>query len=243
MEDLRSDELPFLKLSDAREYAEAISWGLAAALVRRHPRWQIVENHFGYIYDTLRIHGEDGAHLFDLVRSGRIHLATRGLPNAVLGWNHVAADRAAAIRRLEAAAEADVPSTTPTATPRTLSYRFLAAVTAITAGHAQCLRPLHGTAEGDGSYSVREELFRTLPPEVTRSVVNANQSDHYLPDHPAAQWWFLVDRDHEPVCGVHVDDGIAHLVGGGSRDLMDAYRANDRRITAVALDVLPDALP
>lgn len=225
------------------EWREAVSWGLASAIVRRHPEFRIHELHPYDIYDVLEIRGPSGT-LLHLNRSGSIHHSAAGLPNIVMKWPEVLNSKKGALNRLEEVTEIGHPKTTPAATPSSLSYRFIAAAVAATAAHRGALVPLQGLFDDGLVFAPRAELFKQMNHSAAREAISQPASSHTRYGHAAAAWWFLT-RSHgdEVVLAIDVERGIAAKPGSEWQEFEELYQQSRRRIMPAVVELLAEDLP
>lgn len=200
--------------------AEALSWGLASRLVRRHPRLRIVEEHpGGGQYDCLTIPGRgdgdfDTIHLnragsaFVWGRESSWRWAWRGI------WNELASgsDFRFGVELLEHHAGLAKADPTPPAEPHTVAYRLIAAT----------LLANLGTRSWRASFDFGGETWTGLP------------VPSWVP-RPDGSW--LVHRDAEPVLAFDCGAGTVARSDGEHFDLMALYE-EDRRISALMSGVL-----
>lgn len=146
----RPDQQGAASVSDA--LMEALSWGIASRLTRRHPELVVVEGHAGGgTYDTLDIlpSGPELTVHIALNRGGSGHVFQDGQPIWVWPgiWSELVArtDYSFAVELLEHHAGLAKPSRTPPARPHTIAYRAIAALLHRGLGESRRWRALHAT--------------------------------------------------------------------------------------------------
>jgi len=199
---------------------EALSWGLASRLVRRHPTLRIVEEHpGGGQYDCLTIVGR-GEGDFETIHLNRVgsafvwsqgsswRWAWRGI------WNELAtsSDFRFGVELLEHHTGLARVDSTPPAEHHTVAYRLIAAALLANLG-AQTWR---------ASFDFGGETWTGLP------------VPSWVP-RPDRSW--LLHRDRQPVLAIDCDTGVAVRSDGRRFDLMAVYEV-DRRISALMPVVL-----
>lgn len=199
--------------------AEALSWGLAARLARRHPELRITEEHpGGGQYDCLTIVGlGDGA--FDHIHLNRVGSGFvwtgggwtwtwRGI------WDELAAkgDFRFGVQLLEFHAGLPSVDATPPAQSHTVGYRLIALI----------LMSGIGSRTWRASYDFGGETWTGL--SVPSWVPRIDGS-------------WLLHRDGEPVLAIDCDSGVAVRVDGTRFELLPTY-VKDRRISALLPTVL-----
>lgn len=198
---------------------EALSWGLAARLARRHPELRITEEHpGGGQYDCLTIVGR-GEGNFDHIHLNRVGSgflwAGGGWTWAWRGiWDELATkgDFRFGVQLLEHHAGLHRIRNTPPAQGHTVAYRLIAGV--LMAGI--------GGRAWRASYDFGGETWTGM------SVPD------WIP-RPGGSW--LLHRNDEPVLAIDCDAGLAVRVDGATFELLPEY-AKDRRINALLPAVL-----
>ncbi len=229
-----------------RTVIEAASWRLASELVRRHPtRTRLIRGHpGGGQYDVLWLIPADRADPGDVPmnRNGTIQVHARfdGRPMdddrrwEPTEWVHyLAGDPREFLLRLESAAGLDAPESTPASTPRSLTYRVLAAVAATAVKTVHPIEIQEGfidASDGGG----RNPVLESFPIDPERLVAAPGD----LFGEPRYRFW-IITRDGDPLVAVDEADAVAWGAAGGAPfNLVDLYGALGRDVAVVAGDVL-----
>ena len=204
-------------------FVEAISWGVASKLVRRHPELRISEDHpGGGTYDCLTIEPASGPSTFHRIHlnrggSGFVWRHSDGWDWAWRGiWSELTAadDYRFAVGLFEHFAGLPRFGPTPTARPHTVVYRLIAAILNLQLGARPRWR---GELDFDG----KTWSGLRLPTKETSGE---------------GQRWILHTGD-EPVLALFPENGTAERPDGATVDLWSRYQS-DRRISRL----VPDAL-
>lgn len=228
-----------------RTVLEAASWRLASELVRRHPQLRILRTHpGGGMYDVLVILAseDDSGFRIDLNRNGRIHIlgsasGRTGADQEPVEWSdYLCSDPRDFLVRLERAAGLTSPPNVPSSTPRSLTYRVLAAVaaTGFMTVHPIVIASGYIDSSGSGgSYRNPDlDVFDVLPAELRQPAAD---DLHGVPEY---RFW-IVERDGAP--RVVVEQGSASawcLHRSDELDLVQEYRAASRDVSRVAAKLL-----
>lgn len=130
-------------MTDLPDSREALSWGIAAALARRHPQTEVHRSlqPEGVGYDTLvlRIEGRD---LALLNRGGRAHVGD----NAIEWERVVGLGIYAVVELIESANGLTFGGNRPSTTPRVLTYWTISSIlnNAVFGKHSSARRPMTG---------------------------------------------------------------------------------------------------
>jgi len=227
-----------------RSVLEASSWRLASELARRHPgTTRLIRTHpGGGQYDCLCLIGRQADQgNVQLNRNGRIHVLQRFDEQPIqgfdpVGWDeYLRSDPRLFLARLEDAAGLRAPDHVPPATPETLTYRLLAAITVTAMKSVHPMGVEMGYIDSSGSDSGPNEALRNftgIPPDLLRA-----QADDLFGE-PGYRFW-IVTRDAVPVLAVEQGDGTAwttHRHQGV--DLMRLYEDSRRNVVVTALEML-----
>jgi hypothetical protein len=222
---------------------EAASWRLASELVRRHPqRLRLIRGHpgggQGDVLWLTSVDGPPGQILLNRVGTIQVHERFDGRePDWPLtSWEEeLAADPHEFLHRLEAAAGLPAPSKVPAATPRTLTFRVLAAIAATAYKTPQPIDIESGwidTSGYGGGHNRKLELFTAIPDELL-----APRPDDLF-GQPAYRFWVL-SRVSEPVLCFEHESGSAWTRHHQSVfDLMALYEESRRHLLVTALKLL-----
>lgn len=198
---------------------EALSWGLAARLVRRHPDLRIVEEHpGGGQYDCLTIVGRSDAARIHLNRVGSGFVWAHGGGSWQWAWRGIwdelttRSDFRFGVELLEHHAGLERVAETPAAQPHTVTYRLIAHV----------LMSNLGSRAWRASFDFGGETWTgmSIPSWV-----------------PLSEGCWMLHRNAEPVLALDCDRGLAVRVDGRRFDLMAEY-GRDRRISTLIPTVL-----
>lgn len=227
-----------------RSVTEAASWRLASEVARRHPRRvRLIRGHpGGGQYDVLWIRSADdgGPGSVPLNRNGTIQVHERFDGRPAEGWEptpwqeYLSADPRSFLLRLEEAAGLRPPSTTPSSTPTTLTYRVLAAVAAtavLTVHPVDIEEGFIDTSGYGGGPNAHLEAFDIGP-----ECLAARPTDLF--GEPGYRFWIVL-RDGSPLVAVDQSNARAWSASGGPPvDLVDLHRASGRDVAVVAGEVL-----
>jgi hypothetical protein len=223
---------------------EAASWRLASELARRHPSTtRLIRAHPGggqsdclWVLPTITGQGD-----IRLNRNGTIQVLERfdGRPSQwePTDWDvYFRADPREFLGRLEAEAGLPAPSQVPSATPRTLTLRVLAAIAATGVKSVQGIEIVPGLIDSsDGSGGINQQAFDSfsaIPDESLRV-----QDDDLLGE-PAYRFWFVY-RDGIPVLAFEQTRALAwtqhHDIGW---PVMYLYVESRRHLLVTALKLL-----
>lgn len=231
-----------------RSVIEAASWRLASELMRRHPTGaRLFRGHpGGGQYDVLWIKevGADGMAVdggnIPMNRNGtiQVHGQFREVPGRdwePTGWDeYLAAEPKEFLERLERAAGWAAPKQVPAATPTTLTYRLLAAMTA---GSMKSLHPITiemGYVDTSGYGGGSNTLLRqfTLPDSIT-----ALRPDDWFED-PGYRFW-IPCRDGKPLMLIEQTSAQVWFPGEvAAVDAMWLFRKFGRDAAVTAHDLL-----
>lgn len=228
---------------------EAVSWRVAAELIRRHPRrLRAIETHpGGGQSDCLTIidrRGWDFGHIH-LNRWGSAHVGRRfdkpdGDRSYIDGdfWSdYLRSNPRDVLRELERhAGLPDVPKI-PASTRTSLSFRFAAACLAPVAlgiRRWEWRNRFFDTAAWTSDY--REDLFAAFPETASQRAIRLDGD----PLSPESRFWFLL-RDDEPLLAIETVGNLWRR-GGGRLDLSAAYRATNRRLFPIVNEVIGSEL-
>ncbi|UJP10115.1 hypothetical protein L2X99_17490 [Microbacterium sp. KUDC0406] len=225
----------------------AHSWWVASELARRHPELLVYEEHpGGGMYDVLAVapvrhfapNAPVGLAAAMLNRVGTLQIHAGGEATVVSDWATALTAPAPfdTVLRLEAAAGWSSPASTPSATRRSLAYRFLAA-------------SLNAFVNDRHDWDARCELLDSS---------DGIERNGYLKDFPEAladldliprigifgephsHFWALM-RDGQAIAIVSIDGRIYPRTGASS-DLLVEYEKHGRRIRRLATARLRDWL-
>lgn len=236
------DEPEFLP---SRQLLEAVSWRVAAELIRRHPsRLRAIETHpGGGQYDCLTVVDRRGWELghIDLNRIGTAHIRRRFDRPDADGYHryhgfwgaYLASHPHKVLGALERhAGLPDVPKL-PSSTPTSLSFRVAAACVAPVALGVRRWEWRNGFLDTSGWTSEpREALFAAFPDADARRVVRLRED----PLPPECRFWFLL-RDEEPILALETTGRLWRHTGE-TLDLMSAYRHAGRRLAPIVNDLI-----
>ncbi|MCC6630402.1 MAG: hypothetical protein IT340_23740 [Chloroflexi bacterium] len=225
---------------------EIASWRVATELVRRRPAdLQIVETHpGGGQYDGLSIMTGDPAHpthLIDLNRVGSAHVFGDSPARYPDFWEECCAtdDLRPLVDRLATAAGLGAGQSVPPSTPRSVSYRCIAALLAQAAFGRVQWTCRSGAVDSAGFVvePVQRAWFARFDGAAARLVIH----DHAdLVRQPAYRFWFLL-RDNEPVLCLETTGRAWDRHGHEHR--LDALYRQGRRLWPVIVAVAGDLLP
>lgn len=214
----------------------AQTWWIASEFVRRHPDWAIrslegmsylrlvnPRDHKPYI-----VCNPTAVHLFGGDSLGRVdNLLSTSHPYEV-------------VKRLERFVGDAPDRKTPASTPRTLAYRFLAAVLTMTVNDRGRweIQNEFIEDEGYGSGPLRAGWVAKFP-EAERALDQVRLEDWDNGDASRHFWAVLRDED---VVAIVSDEGRVYR-RDRQFDLTAEYKANGRRILPLVVTVLGDLLP
>jgi len=228
-----------------RSVLEAASWRLGSELRRRHPN------------TTRLIHGRPGGGQSDclwilpavgdqgdvrLNRNGTIQVLSRFDGDPDTGWDPVSwdeylrADPREFLYRLEAAAGLSAPDHVPPATPTTLTYRVLAALTSTA---VKSVRPINiepGYFDTSGYGGGPNNLAFAAFPVIPENVKKPEAGDVF--SEPGYRFWF-VSRKDEFVLALEQRAGLVWTRDHSKAiDLMALYRESGRDVLLTAVELL-----
>jgi hypothetical protein len=223
---------------------EAASWRLASELVRRHPKTlRLIRTHpGGGQYDCLTLLALDGSDgVVQLNRHGTIQVHARfdGRPQdwEPTSWDtYLKADPREFLDALEVASGLPSPSSVPPSTPRTLTYRVLAAIAATGFKTVDPIKIVPGTIDSSnldaGPNDEDFALFPMIPAALREQTPGTPLED------PGHRFWF-VHRNGTPVLAFEQQQGLAwtrhHDV---ARDVPALYVESRRHLLVTALKLL-----
>lgn len=224
-----------------------ISWSLLAEAARRHPTGEVVHD-WHHWYDSLQF-VVDSEHAILCNRGGRIHLTAPGnfgpwepRPNCD-GWSYAQTQGVRkTLRDFEKLIGLPSPKHTPKTTERTLVYRILAALCAISIIRGALLDPRPGMIYDSNDYGagVEEEQFSLFPS--ASKLLDEGGRDHRV--EASKNFWFLMPR----ILGSSESDakeqalGVLHTSGrlwtreGAEISLMARYDEFTREIAPLAAE-------
>lgn len=226
-----------------RSVIEAASWRLASELVRRHPTAvRLIRDHPGGGQSDclwlLPLVGENGD--VRLNRVGTIQVLDRfdGRPSdqwRPTEWNeYLFSEPRAFLDRLERAAGLPSPSQVPSATPRTLTYRVLAAIAATAFKSVHPIQIQQGYIDSSGYDAGPNRNLDGFPIDPAR--LRALPGDFF--DEARYRFWIVV-RDGAPVLAVDQADAFAWTPHGAKPlELMALYTQSRRHLLTTTLEVL-----
>lgn len=226
-----------------RSVVEAASWRLASELVRRHPTAvRLIRGHPGGGQSDclwlLPLVGDNGD--VRLNRVGTIQVLDRfdGRPSdqwRPTEWTeYLFAEPRAFLDRLERAAGLPSPPQVPSATPRTLTYRVLAAIAATAFKSVHQIEIQQGYVDSSGYDAGPNENLDGFP--IDPAHLRALPGDLF--DEPRYRFWIVV-RDRAPVLAVDEADALAWTPHGATPiELMALYEQSRRHLLTTALEVL-----
>ena len=235
-------------LQVSRHLQEALSWSVAAELLRRHPdEMRLIETHPNGIYDCLSVFSMKGETLFAHLNRGQnthitvFHSQSEQTP---VSWPHVALTtnvREVALS-LERQMGLAAPSETPVTTPSTIGVRLVAQLLAGRALDRQPLFALNGCADGIYAVFTRKNFFEEFP------KLAASLGQDFLAKDPdirqeksSYDYWFIVpgqigddletclSPEHRPIVAIDSVHGILWNAKG-KYDLMQEYEKCGRSL-------------
>lgn len=257
---LKKQGLPGLKARQAASRAAASSsdwgapprviaqsWWIAAELVRRHPESLVYEAHpGGGMYDVLAVapsrhfspDTSTGATVVMLNRVGTLQVHAGATMTDIAEWAPVlmAAEPFDIVRELESVAGWQPPPTTPSATRRTLTYRFIASALGMFVNDrhkwdARC--ELFDTVDG-----LEPRGFVDSFPQAQADLASVPRLGIY--GEPLSHYWGLL-RNGEAIALVSID-GRLYRRAGATLDLRVEYQKHHRRLRRMTAAVLRDWL-
>ena len=203
-----------------RSVVEAASWRLASGLARRHPTaLRLIRGHPGGGQSDclwlLPLVGEQGDIRLNLV--GTIQVLDRFDGRPADEWRptewteYLFADPRQFLDRLERSAGLPSPSQVPSATPTTLTYRVLAAITATAFKSVHPVEIQEGYIDSSGYGGGPNENLDAFPIDPQRL---RPQPDDFF-DQPGYRFWIVV-RDEVPVLAIDQVDATAWTSHGST---------------------------
>lgn len=222
---------------------EAASWRLASELVRRHPAaLRLIRGHPGGGQSDclwlLPLVGDRGD--VRLNRVGTIQVLERFDDRTADAWQptewseYLLAEPRGFLDRLERAAGLPAPSHVPSSTPRTLTYRVLAAIAATAFKSVHPIEIQQGFIDSSGYDAGPNPNLDEFPIDPQR--LRAQPDDFF---GEAAYRFWIVLRDEVPVVAIDQADAVAWTAHDSSpMQLMGLYVQSRRRVLATSLEVL-----
>lgn len=226
-----------------RSVVEAASWRLASELVRRHPTaLRLIRGHPGggqsdclWLLPLVGEHGD-----IRLNRVGTIQVLGRFDGRPADEWRptdwteYLFADPRQFLDRLDRSAGLPSPSQVPSATPTTLTYRVLAAITATAFKTVHPVEIQEGYVDSSGYGGGPNENLDAFPIDPQRL---RPQPDDFF-DQSGYRFWIVV-RDGAPVLAIDQTDASAWTSHTPKPfPLMDLYKQSRRHILTTTLEVL-----
>ncbi|MBN8207052.1 hypothetical protein JF550_13955 [Microbacterium esteraromaticum] len=225
----------------------AQSWWIAAELVRRHPESLVYEAHpGGGMYDVLAVapsrhfssEASTGEAAVLLNRVGTLQVHAGAAITGIADWASVliAAKPFEIVRELESVAGWLPPRATPSATRRSLTYRFIASALGMFVNDRH-------------QWDARCELFDTVDGLEPRGFVDSFPQAHAdlasvprigIYGEPHSHYWGLL-RDGEAIALVSID-GRLYRRAGATLDLLVEYQKHHRRLRRMTAALLRDWL-
>lgn len=226
-----------------RSVVEAASWRLASELARRHPTVvRLIRGHPGGGQSDclwlLPLVGEQGD--VRLNRVGTIQVLERFDGRPADEWRptewteYLFAEPRAFLNRLERSAGLPSPSQVPSATPKTLTYRVLAAIVATAFKSVHPIEIQQGFIDSSGYDAGANRNLDGFPvaPEHLRG-----QPDDLFGEARYRFW--IVVRDEVPVLAVEQSDAFAWTPHDATPiELMTLFQKARRHVPTTALEVL-----
>lgn len=226
-----------------RSVVEAASWRLASELVRRHPTvLRLIRGHPGGGQSDclwlLPLIGDQGD--VRLNRVGTIQVLQRfdGRPGD--GWRptewseYLFAEPREFLDRLERTAGLPTPPHVPSATPRTLTYRVLAAIAVTAFKSVHPIEIQQGFIDSSGYDAGPNPSLNEFPIDPER--LRAQPDDFF---GAAGYRFWIVNRDDVPVLAVDQADAFAWTPHDSSPlQLMGLYAQSKRHLLTTTLEVL-----
>ena len=226
-----------------RSVVEAASWRLASELVRRHPTaLRLIRGHPGGGQSDclwlLALIGDQGD--VRLNRVGTIQVLERFDGRPADGWRptewseYLFAEPRGFLDRLEREAGLPTPSQVPSSTPRTLTYRVLAAIAATAFKSVHPTEIQQGFVDSSGYDAGPNPNLDGFPIDPAR--LRAQPDDFF--GEARYRFWIVV-RDEVPILAVDQADAFAWTPHDSSPiQLMGLYERSRRHILTTALEVL-----
>lgn len=226
-----------------RSVVEAASWRLASEMVRRHPTvLRLIRGHPGggqsdclWLLPLAGDHGD-----VRLNRAGTIQVLERFDGRPADGWpptdwnEYLFAEPRGFLDRLEREAGLPTPSQVPGSTPRTLTYRVLAAVAATAFKSVHPIEIQQGFIDSSGYDAGSNPNLDGFPIDPER--LRAQPDDFY--GESRYRFWIVV-RDDVPVLAVDQADGFAWTAHDPTPiHIMDLYKGSRRHLLTTTLEVL-----
>lgn len=232
---------------------QALAWSVGAELVRRHPGQLRLIEVFPHQYGPalgVWSPGEgrgSGQHLGLLTIAAGAHItpSTVGWDRGRFNWLDVLLAenrRTYVVSQLEPVFGLNTPTETPATQASSIGYRAIAAFLERTALGADRWVINGGATEDDDSVGVEEQMFQAMP-AAKADIANHDPDTH--PWHMAeSRYWFGCPihkgQPQPPTFAVDVVDGVVWR-DSEPVDLMERYRALDRKLDAVVSDAFPPA--
>lgn len=226
---------------------EAASWRLASEFVRRHPTRTRLIRAFpgGGQYDVLWVlDTKGGAGDIRLNREGTIQVHGRfdGAPDidwAPTSWDdYLRADPSSFLEQLERAAGLASPTSVPSVTPTSLTYRVFAALTATAAKSVHPITIDLGYIESSGMGGSGPNPLLDgfgVPPALRQPRADD------LFGEAGYRFWIAL-RDRKPMFVIEQSSATAYFAGTSHAvDLMALYRHSRRDVTFVAASLQHEA--
>lgn len=236
------------RLDAPRRLREALSWEVAAELVRRHPdELMLAELHpGGGQYDCLTIvslRNHEKA-FFNRISMGHINVALRDSMDDRPNWTQVllADDRRTVVELIERNLGMQAPEETPLTTSRSIGYRVISEVILQKALSKNSLFASHGWYDGEmDELNAKVSFFEAVP--LAKESLDLSESGELFKSS-AANFWFVFELEpgkqgthfleFEPEASpplFAVDCYQGKLYGPRfSIDLIAEYKANNRNI-------------
>ena len=224
----------------------ALSWELLAEAARRHPSGQIGHD-WHHWYDSLQF-AVDSERAILCNRAGRIHLmgksgfaAWEPPPNRD-GWSLVMLQGPRrSLEEIESVIGLSSPKRAPATTPRTLTYRVLAALSTLSLLRGVLLDPRPGLIydSNDSDPGVEDEQFALFP----KASVILNERGYGHRIEAAKDFWFMVpkppgasesDEQPEPLAVLHTS-GRLWTREDLEVDLVQAYDQHGSRLPPLGI--------
>ena len=226
-----------------RSVVEAASWRLASELVRRQPTTlRLIRGHPGGGQSDclwlLPLTGNGGD--VRLNREGTIQVLERFDGRPADEWRptewteYLFVEPRAFLDRLERAAGLPSPSQVPTATPRTLTYRVLAAIAATAFKSVHPIEIQEGFIDTSGYGGGHNENLDAFPIDPER--LRAGPDDFC--DEAGYRFWIVV-RDQVPILAIDQADSFAWTPHGSTPvEVMALFKKSRRHVMATTLELL-----
>lgn len=226
-----------------RSVVEAASWRLASELVRRHPTAvRLIRGHPGGGQSDclwlLPLVGENGD--VRLNRVGTIQVLGRFDGRPVDDWRptdwneYLFAEPRGFLDRLERSAGLPSPAQVPSATPRTLTFRLLAAIATTAFKSVHPIEIQQGFIDSSGYDAGPNSNLDGFPIDPAR--LRARPDDFF--DEARYRFWIVV-RDGVPVLAIDQADAVAWTSHQDTPiELMTLYKQSRRHLLTTTLEVL-----